>query len=459
MALAARVTAIRSGGPTLLLDAGDLMTGTPISTLDYQGVAGGAIVELMNRVGYDAMALGNHEFDLGRAACTAAIGRARFPVLCANLADSTGELFTARDGGTVILERGGVRIAIIGLILDDLARVVPRSVITGLTVRPSIQVAREQVAKLDPVSDLIVVLTHQGLEASKNLARAVPGIDVIVAGHDHDLTREPIEQSGVLIVETGSRLERLGRLDLRVERDEVTDYRYELIDLVAEEASGGPEIEPVRVLVDEMDRQIQADYGQVLAELLTPFERRPRSESNLGDWVTDALRQAGGAEFAVTNSSGLRTDVAAGPLTKRELYGVAPFPNVLCTFLATGEDLLDFARSNARKALGREHGESSIVQVSGLSYSYDRKGRVADLRVGGRPVQPDSVYQGASHDFLVLSQFERYLGFEPRAVQVSTRLVTDVLYAAARAQGRIDTRVEGRIRGPAVNAPEEGGKR
>jgi 2',3'-cyclic-nucleotide 2'-phosphodiesterase (5'-nucleotidase family) len=456
VALAARVTAIRSGGPTLLLDAGDLMTGTPITTLDYHGVAGGAIVELMNRVGYDAMALGNHEFDLGRAACTAAIGRARFPVLCANLIDSgTGGLFTARDGGTVVIERGGVRIAIIGLILDDLSRVIPRSVIAGLEVRPSIQIAREAVTKLDPVSDLIVVLTHQGLAASKDLAREVPGIDVIVAGHDHDVTPEPIEQSGVLIVETGSRLERLGRLDLRVEDDRVSDHRYQLIDLAADEVSGIAEIEPVRELVAEMDRQIQADYGQVLAELLTPFERRSHSESNVGNWVTDALRQAGGAEFAVANSSGFRTDVPAGPLTKRQLYGVAPFPNVLCTFLATGEDLLDFARSNARKALGRERGESSIVQVSGLSYTFDRKGRVSDLRVGGRPVEPDSLYKGASHDFLVLSQAERYLGFEPRAVEVSARLVTDVLYAAARAQGRVDARVDARIRGPV----EAGGKR
>jgi len=169
--------------------------------------------------------------------------------------------------------------------------------------------------------------------------------------------------------------------------------------------------------------------------------------------VTDALREAGGAEFAVANSSGLRTDVAAGPLTKRELYGVAPFPNLLCTFLATGENLMDFAESNARKALGRERGESSIVQVSGLSYTFDRKAKVTNLRVGGRPVHPDSVYQGASHDFLILSQAERYLGFEPRAIEVSTRLVTEVLYAAARAQGRIDARVEGRIRGPVPSTP------
>ncbi|HWN81252.1 MAG TPA: metallophosphatase, partial [Candidatus Udaeobacter sp.] len=222
VALAARVASIRRGGPTVLFDAGDLMTGTPITTLDYQGVAGGAIVELMNRVGYDAMELGNHELDHGKAACLAVVDRARFPVLCANLADSaTGKPFMARDGGTLILERGGVRIGIIGLILDDLRRVVPRSVIAGLQVRPSIAVAEEAVAKLDPQTDLIVVVTHQGLDACQDLAQAVSGIDVIVAGHDHQATPQPIEKSGVLIVETGSRLERLGRLDLRVEKDRV----------------------------------------------------------------------------------------------------------------------------------------------------------------------------------------------------------------------------------------------
>jgi 5'-nucleotidase len=193
---------------------------------------------------------------------------------------------------------------------------------------------------------------------------------------------------------------------------------------------------------------VQADFGQVLAELVTPFERQSLRESNVGDWVADVLRQAAGADFAVTNSSGLRTNVASGPLTKRELYGVAPFPNVLCTFQATGSDLMTFARRNARIALGRERGEHGIVQVSGLEYAYDRRAEVTSLAVGGRPVEPDRIYLGASHDYLVLSQAERYLGFEPRSVEATSRPVLEILYAAARAEGRIDARVAGRIRGP-----------
>jgi 2',3'-cyclic-nucleotide 2'-phosphodiesterase (5'-nucleotidase family) len=122
LALAGTVAGIRAHapGPVVLLDAGDLMAGTPITAIVRQGVRGGGAMEFMNAVGYDAMALGNHEFDLGRENCLGLIELAEFPVLCANMFDrETGKLFA--PAGHVILERGGVRIAVIGLILDELA--------------------------------------------------------------------------------------------------------------------------------------------------------------------------------------------------------------------------------------------------------------------------------------------------------------------------------------------------
>jgi 5'-nucleotidase / UDP-sugar diphosphatase len=447
-ALAARVTAIRSAGPTLFLDAGDLMAGTPLTLLEYRGVPGGGAMELMNRTGYDAMALGNHEFDLGRKACVDLVGLATFPVLCANLVDAeSGELFLGADRASIVFERGGIRVAVIGLILDDLARVVAAEPIRGLAVRPSIAVAKSEVERLDPVSDLIVILTHQGLAASRELARAVPGIDVIVAGHDHRRTEKPIREAGVLIVETGSRLERLGRLDVQVRGDAVVDHRFELLELLA---AGAPVAAPPEVhdFVTEMDRRVAAEYGAVCGELVTPLVRRSLRESNIGNWVTDAMRRAAGADFAVNNSSGLRADAEAGPLTRLKIYKIAPFPNVLCTFHATGEQLLAFARLNARKALGREPREHSIVQVAGIAYQYDAAGKILELRVGGEVVEPGRTYLGATNDFVLLSQAERYLGFAPGAPTRTTRSITDVLCEDARALGRVEAQVEGRIRGP-----------
>jgi 2',3'-cyclic-nucleotide 2'-phosphodiesterase (5'-nucleotidase family) len=441
-ALAGTVAPIRDAGPTILLDAGDLMAGTPLTSLEYRGVPGGGAMAFMNALGYDAMALGNHEFDLGRGAINGLIGLADFPILCSNLVvTATGERFA--PAGHVLLDRSGVKVAVIGFILDELATVVAAEPIAGLSVVPTIEAARDEVAALDAQSDLIVAVTHSGLEPSRALARSVPGIDVIVTGHDHRRTDQPIVESGVLIVETGSRLERLGRLDLKVADDRVVDHRFALLDLPA--AAGERAPAAVTALASELDARIQAEYGQVLAEVAVPLVRDSARESNIGNWVTDAFRAETGADFAVTNSTGIRADAAAGPLTRFEIHSISPFPNSLCTFRASGEQLLAFARKNALKAVGAGEGEKAVVQVSGLSYRYGPDGAVSDLRVGGQPVDTARIYIGATSDFIAVSQADKYLGFEPAGIQSTGRLIFDVLCDAAVRTSPITARVEGRM--------------
>jgi 2',3'-cyclic-nucleotide 2'-phosphodiesterase (5'-nucleotidase family) len=458
-ALAGTVQPIRSAGPSILIDAGDLMAGTPLTAIDYRGVPGGGAMAFMNVVGYDAMALGNHEFDLGRDAVEGLIGLADFPILCANLV-LEGSARRFAPAGHVILERGGIQVAVVGLILDELATVVAAEPLRGLTVVPAIEAARAAVLELDPQSDLIIAVTHMGLEPSRAIARAVPGIDVIVTGHDHRRTEEPILESGVLVVETGSRLERLGRLDLKVARDQVVDHRFALLDLPA--AAGERAPAAVAALYGELDTRIQAEYGKVVAEVQVPLIRDSARESNIGNWITDAFRAATGADFAVTNSTGIRADAAAGPLTLFEIHAISPFPNSLCTFHASGVQLLAFSRKNALKAVGRGgDGEKAIVQVSGLTYSYAPDGAVTDLRVGGRPIEPGRSYLGATSDFIAVSQADKYLGFEPAGIRSSGRLIFDVLCDAAARTSPIAARVEGRMRplGAAPPAaPPAGGK-
>ncbi len=453
LALAGTVAKIRAAStvPPLLLDAGDLMAGTPLTAISRQGVEGGGAMEFMNALGYDAMELGNHEFDLGRENCLRLIGLAKFPVLCANLAErESGKLFAPT--AHVVIERNGVRIAVIGLILDELPTVVASEPIAGLEVRSGIEVARAEVRELDPISDLIVLLVHRGLDDSRALAAAVPGIDVIIAGHDHKRTAKPIVESGVLIVEAGSRLEALGRLDLRVADDRVVEHRYQLLDLPVSAEKAAPAA--IAALYHEIETAIEAEYGQVIGELTTPFVRDDYGESNIGNWVTDVMREAAGADFAVTNSTGLRTDVDAGPLTRGEIYHISPFPNVLATFEATGAQLLTFACKNARGALGKE---KAIVQISGISYAYDPNGEVHDLRVRGKPVDLERSYLGTSSDYLIFSQPEKYLGFIPASRQLRTEKIFDLLCDAAARQSPISAKVEGRMR--AIPAPPKASPR
>jgi 2',3'-cyclic-nucleotide 2'-phosphodiesterase (5'-nucleotidase family) len=460
-ALAGAVATLRAEGPILLVDDGDLMAGTPLTTVERHGVPGGGAMEFMNALGYDAMALGNHELDLGQEACLGLLEMAEFPVLCANLVDrETGDLFA--PAAHLLVERAGIKVAFFGLILDDLAEVVAAGPLRGLDVRPVVETARAEVERLDPESDLLIALTHQGLEPSRELARQVPGIDVIVAGHDHRRTEEPIVESGVLIVETGSSLEHLGRLDLKVAGDRVVDHRFQLLDLPASAMAEAPAA--VDELHDEIDGVIQAEYGQVVGELVEPLVRDSSGESNIGNWVTDAMREAAGADFAVTNSSGIRADVEAGPLTRLEIQAIAPFPNVLSTFRASGEELLVFARMNARKSLGLERRGRSIVQVSGIAYSYGPDGEIHELMVGGEQVEPGGSYLGATNDYVLFSQAEKYLGFVPAETERTSQIIFDVLCEAATRTTPIAARVEGRIRaeteapaGASVSTGEAGG--
>jgi 5'-nucleotidase len=191
-----------------------------------------------------------------------------------------------------------------------------------------------------------------------------------------------------------------------------------------------------------------------VAEVRTPLVRDSERESNIGNWITDAFRAETGADFAVTNSTGIRADAAVGPLTRFEIHAISPFPNSLCTFSARGEQLLAFARTNALRAVGKGGGgEQAIVQVSGITYSYGPDGAVAELKVGGHPVELERVYLGATSDFIAVSQADKYLGFEPAGIRSTGRLIFDVLCDVAARTSPISARIEGRIQPLGAPAP------
>ncbi len=445
-ALSGFVEAARALGPTVLLDAGDLMSGNPLTVIDFEGTTGGAAMALMNAVGYDAMALGNHEFDNGRAELEALVAAAAFPVLSANLRQDWSKQLLLP--ASTVLERGGVSIGVVGVILEDLAGVVDRDLIRGLVVEDAVMALEREVARLDPVTDLLVVVAHAGLEECRALAAAVEGIDVIFAGHDHRRTQTPWIERGVLIVEAGSSLTNAGQLQVEVWGDRILDYRYDLV--VLEEGLAAQAAPAVLSLTERARALVDAEYGVELATLKQPLTRDYKAESPAGNWVTDAMRQAAQTDFAVTNGSGLRSDVLAGVLTRLDLHNLYPFRNLLSTFECTGSQLLVLAAHNAQRALGAD---GSVVQVSGLSYAFLADGTIQELMVAGEPVELARTYTGATSDFLLFSQAEKYLGFVPAVRHRRTELVSDVLVLQARAQGTIDATVEGRMRRVESGAP------
>lgn len=462
VALAWHLTRERETAPaSLLLDGGDFMTGNPICDLAVDGVYGGGWQDIRNLLGYDASAVGNHEFDRGRENLGGLERRATFPFLAADILDEQGRPLLPDE--PLVLERGGLRVGVMGVSCRELFNVTADTRTAGLSLRDQETVARELIARLDPVTDLLVLISHSGFEADEALARrlAGSGLDVIVGAHSHTRLSEPRLEGGILIVQAGARLKQLGRLDLRVADDRVAGYEGRLVQLsmppdaaVPDEAGAaagvspppGPAVSPeLLALVETYRRKVDAEFGRVIGTLRVDWKRDSGEESNIGNWICDALRARAGADVAFLNSGSIRKDLPAGPIRLMDVREILPFENTLVTFDLTGEQIRRICEQNARNAGGGEHG---IAQVSGLSYGWRRVGdhvEVEDVRVGGQPVAADKVYKAAAADYVVMKA-EQIFGLPPLPTRYAGVGVTDAVVEAIERAGTVESRVEGRIR-------------
>jgi 2',3'-cyclic-nucleotide 2'-phosphodiesterase (5'-nucleotidase family) len=431
----------REAGPnSILLDAGDFQTGSPISNMMVHGARGGGYVQLMNLLGYDAVAIGNHEFDNGSENLKALMSAADFPLVSANLFKD-GKLLA--DSACTLHSFGNLRVGVIGLTTFHLDDLLAAHQLEGIRITPLPETAQAWIDRLDPVTDLIILLTHQGVEEDSVLAASVHGADLIVGGHSHTRLYQPKRVNRMLIVQAGSSARYLGRLDLSVEADTIRAFKYRLIPLWADSLQPSS---PIAELVSIFEKRIQDEYGKVIGELKTEWVRSRSRESNIGNFITDVMRAATGSDFAVMNSGGIRKNMAAGPIRKLDILEILPFTNYLARFQCTGRDLLTLIKTNAEAALTGAHG---ILQVSGLTYEYGRTADggvlVRNPRVGSVPVQPDKMYTGVAVDFITGGNGPLYFGFEPSCVENTGILLTDAVIQFIETHPRILSDIEGRI--------------
>ncbi len=410
---------------SLLLDAGDMMTGNPICELAPDGVRGGAMAALMNAVGYDAGTVGNHEFDLGRAGVRALAEACGFPLLAADLEDSqTGELLVRP--GPIVLERDGLRVGVMGVSCARLSHVCTPGRLDGVVSRSQESRLREQLADLVGRTDVQVLISHNGVQTDRRLAKALgpDGLDVIVGGHSHTRLSEPALEAGVIVVQAGSKLRRLGRLDLRIADGRVTHYRGRLVLLTADAVSDAPVA--VRDLVDDHVRTVQTVYGREIGTLAADLRRSSRRESPLGDWLCDVLRDHAGSDVCLVNSGGIRKALVAGPLTRLDLHEVLPFGNTLVVHTMSGASLRAILEANAAAAENHTYG---ILQVSGVRYTR-RADVLVEATVRGAPLDDAGVYTVAMPDY-VATMADTYLaGADLGPIRETGESLTDIMIAA-----------------------------
>lgn len=417
----------------LYIDGGDVLTGTPLMEYEEHGAWGGAMVDFLDAAGADAWVLGNHELDRGWDNAAALVAASPMPVLSANVRSADDAQAAGFPGMQrhVVLEANGVKVGVFGLTTPGLGRLASKETMARLDVWPLAPVAAAEVAALEPQVDLVVALTHTGIESDRALALDVPGIDLIVGGHSHTAIRAPEKVGETWIVQAGSYARQLGVLDIRVADGRITQMDGKLLDLLPDQLPGPPSAR-TRALVDRWSDELDARFATPVGSSTAVLDRSGDAETVLGRWAGDLLRTATGADIGIYNRGGLRADLPAGPLTVGDLYEVFPFRNEVVVFEASGEDLI---RMSVRSLHLLEKKQYQPLEFGGLQLTWQRRmgaPEVVSLTVGGEPVEPDRTYTIATNSY-VAEQWKHHLAFEPRNLRSTGKVVLEVAEAAVRA--------------------------
>lgn len=399
----------------LLLHAGDMITGTVFSAL-YKGEIS---IELFNRMGFSAMAVGNHEFDYGMDNLTNICAEADFPLLSANLSDDGGNpLFQT----TLSTNIAGADVLIVGMTTSDWGVFQPFN-------RGAFGLENEYTClsnlfyneRIDESNDIIILLSHCGYSEDLLLAEAFPKIDVIVGGHSHTKMEEAEKINGVLIVQSGKNGDHVGNLRLRIRNGKIRGYDYELV-LLDESIEKNEEIaafldEKEQIILDTMsDKICDSDFFLDNATLRT--ECVP-----LGNFVADVLNTYADADFSIVNAGMIRNYIPSGEIQTRHVFEAYPFDNELYIVKLSGESLKKImARGIDRLGYGAFLYYSEGIEIIAQSSS----NFTATLR--GEAIEDDRIYTVGVDGFLYQGG-DLYTWFADEALESenSGQLIRDLI--------------------------------
>ncbi|SOC05132.1 5'-nucleotidase [Rhodobacter sp. JA431] len=410
--VAAKVAEMRAdlaGENVILLDAGDQFQGS----MFYTTYKGKDTAEFMSAIGYDAMAVGNHEFDDGPEALAAFVDAVPFPLVSGNLDVSRSDLLKDRIHGMYVLEVGGEKIGIISALATD--TVETSSPGPNVLFQDEIESLKADVAALEAEGvTKIIAIPHTGFVKDQEIAAAVPGLDAVVGGHSHTLFGEggeayPTMVGDVPVVSAYAYSKYLGHLVLTF--DDAGHLKSATGEPILLDASVTPD--PVLAArVAELAVPIAEVREEVVAEAAAAIEGAREvcraGECAMGNLVADAMLDRvkdQGISIAIANGGGLRASIEAGPVTMGEVYTVLPFQNTLSTFEAKGSVILAALENGVSEI---EEGAGRFPQVAGLKYSFDPAApvgsRISDVMVGAgeawAPLDLEASYGVVTNNFM-----------------------------------------------------------
>lgn len=379
--------------PLFLFDAGDMYQGTPEGTL----TRGSAMIPVMNALRYDAITVGNHDYDHGRQNAERLVADLQAPVFGANVFDTaTGKLEKGLKR-FLILDRGGIRLGLTGLLTTKMSTLTFEKNIRGLEFRPQIQTLAEILPTLRAAHpDLTILISHTGFEEDKALADSVPGMDVIIGGHSHT----PVDTAWIganktLVVQTAGKASSIGRLDLLLTpAGGVDTFVWQLVPLYMK---GFPEDPQMKKTIQAATRGVADEMARVIGRSETDVPYAYRQESAMGRLTTDILRNWAHADVAILAGGGMRAGFIPGPLAVRDCFQVFPFGNPLAVADVSGDLLSRVLEYGVSTERGR-------IQLSGVTLLADTSlspgRRLIEARVGGVPLDRTRTYRIVTDGFL-----------------------------------------------------------
>ncbi len=412
----------------LLVDAGDFFQGHPIGTMSE----GRSVITYMNMIGYDFMAIGNHEFDLGEDVLIKTLAMAEFPILSCNIVKKgTNELVDYAEPYKII-EKLGLRIGVIGLTTIDTEQMSFPDNIKNVDFLP----AKEQLQKyVDIVReqsvDLVIVIAHMGLPYdpqpaydsrysnpdkekeerrwgydAQEIAHEVEGIDIMFGGHMHKGFAQPWEDpdTHTLVFQGYAYGSNVGHVTIKLDKVTKTISGYEapainegvLVTLFEDEFI------PDEVIGDTilvMQKIAEVGMDVIIGEASMNITKMGTGTQNLiGNLVCEAMKDYTGADFAFMNLGGIRDELPSGSISYRNVFSVMPFDNQIALIEVDGRFLKEIIET---RVSGSRHG----LRTAGIKVIINRKrenfNRISNLLIGGEPWQADKIYKIATSDFLL----------------------------------------------------------
>ncbi|MEZ5815752.1 MAG: bifunctional UDP-sugar hydrolase/5'-nucleotidase [Hyphomicrobiaceae bacterium] len=436
-----------TGVPVLYAHAGDMFSPSLMSGFDQ----GAHTVELLNVVPPDVFVPGNHEFDFGPEIYGRRCAESRFPYFAANLRQAGGARLPAHEDAR-IFQLGPLKVGVFGVALATSPLMSQTGSLVFLDEMDTVKAQSKALRQAG--ADLVVAVTHTDFARDLEIMRSGL-VDVLLTGHDHDL--RIVYDNRFVMVESGEEGETVTAIDIYAtigEKDGRRHVEWRPRFRPIDSATVAPDPEALAI-VQGYEQMLGKELDVTIARATGPLDTRSATvrseESAFGNIVADAIRQATGADIAITNGGSLRgnrTYPAGHLITRRDVLAELPFGNRTVLVEIKGRDIRD-ALENGFSDLDNRGGR--FPQVSGLQVLIDVNGpsgkRVLTIEHDGKPIDPDRLYKVASNDFMLrggdgytaLARGRTLIG------KTDGKILANLVMAHIRTLGKIDGKIEGRI--------------